>query len=385
MNSWNEHSPDKPFIVPVFIPHAGCPHRCVFCNQTAITRGSDGLPSPERLRAEIDRFLAYGSRRRKTAQISFYGGNFLGLSPSDIQSMLHQASEYISSGRVESLRFSTRPDTIRADRLDLLKSFPVADIELGAQSMNDAVLAESRRGHTAADTEKAVSLLKERGYRVGLQMMVGLPGDCAETALDTGRRIAALGPDFVRIYPTVVLRGSPLARWHRSGKYQPPSLNETVSLVTDLYGLFHVRSIPVIRMGLQADADLQPGAAVLAGPHHPAFGHLVHANRFLNEAIALIRSHPDQHQQREISIEVHPRNDSKMRGIRNRNIEILEKMFHTKKLKIIQNASVPRTEIHLSTGSSGRCKRTLGQGREESNNLRTDTGQGGNHVGKQHL
>ena len=382
LNAWDGHKPRKPFIVPVFIPHAGCPHRCVFCNQKAITRGSPSLPSTERLRADIDRFLRHRGQDRQPAQISFYGGNFLGLASSRIESLLSDAAEYIRAGKAKSLRFSTRPDTIAPQQLDLLKPYPVTDVELGAQSMNDAVLARSRRGHTAADTERAVGLLKKQGYRIGLQMMVGLPGDSVGTAMNTGRRIAALRPDFVRIYPTVVLRGSPLARWYRSGRYDPPSLEETVTLVTDLFRLFMDQQIPVIRMGLQADGDLQPGAAVLAGPYHPAFGHLVHARRFLDAAMYLIRAHAAGREG--VSIEIHPRNDSKMRGIRNRNIEILECMLHLKNLKIIRNEAVPETEIHLIRRSS-RYRYTLGDHRAGFNQAPSEIAQGGDNVEQQHL
>jgi histone acetyltransferase (RNA polymerase elongator complex component) len=360
LNVWNKNKALKPLIIPVFIPHAGCPHHCVFCNQAAITRGSTDPPSPARIRSEIDAFLAHPIRLRKPAQISFYGGNFLGLKSADIRALLQEAATYVQARKAESLRFSTRPDTIRPDRLDLLTPFPVTDVELGVQSMNDSVLAQSRRGHTAEDTERAVFLLKQRGYRIGLQMMVGLPGDRVETALETGRRIATLEPDFIRIYPTVVLRGSPLAEWYLDGKYHPMPLEETISLVAELHQEFAGKSIPVIRMGLQAETDLQPGAAILSGPFHPAFGHLVHARIYLKEAITLLGSRlRDEAEVSEVSIEVHPRNESRMRGLQNRNIEILEKMFHIKTLKVIRNAEVPETEIHLTSEGSPRRRRKI--------------------------
>ncbi len=382
LNVWNGHKPPKPFIVPVFIPHAGCPHRCVFCNQTAITRGSLDLPSSERLRAHIERFLAYGRPHRSPAQISFYGGNFLGLPPSRIEFLLSEAAEFIHTGRAESLRFSTRPDTIDRNSLDLLTPFPVTDVELGAQSMADSILARSRRRHTGEHTRQAVNLLTERRLPIARRMMVALPGDYMDTAMESGRRTAALRPDFVRIYPTVVLRGSPLARWYRSERYHPWSLDKSVSVVADLYDLFSGQGIPVIRMGLQADADLQPGAAFLAGPYHPAFGHLVHGRRFLNAAMDLIQTHALGRS--EVSIEVHPQNESKMRGNRNRNIEILKDRFHIKTVKMIRNVGIPDSEIHLLSGSF-RYRGRLGDHRERFKPAQPDTAQGGYYVGQQHL
>ena len=184
--------------------------------------------------------------------MSFYGGNFLGLESPKILSLLAEADRFARSGAVDSIRFSTRPDTITPERLDLVSGFPVATVEIGAQSMDDGVLAQSRRGHSAEDTRTAVRRLKARGLEVGLQMMVGLPGDTPEKALETAREIAALSPDFVRIYPTLVLKNSRLATWYHQGRYAPLSLDAAVSDVADFYAFFSLRRIPVIRMGLQA-------------------------------------------------------------------------------------------------------------------------------------
>ncbi len=152
--------------------------------------------------------------------------------------MLNESAKFVESGKVGSIRFSTRPDTITNERLDILKEYPVSTIELGVQSMDDRVLTMAKRGHTSSDTVKAVAVLKERGYEIGLQMMVGLPGDDEATSLATGRRIADLAPDFVRIYPAVVLKNSLLAKWYKEGKYTPLSLEPCVTLVKKLHLLF---------------------------------------------------------------------------------------------------------------------------------------------------
>ncbi|MCK4468101.1 MAG: radical SAM protein, partial [Desulfobacterales bacterium] len=261
-------SKNKPFIIPVFLPNVGCPHQCAFCNQTAITGKKQKTISTEKLGSYINEFLNYKGPRRKRVQIAFYGGNFLGLKGDYISSLLHEASKFVNQGKVDSIRFSTRPDTIDNERLDLLKQFPVATIELGVQSMDDNVLAMSRRGHTSLDTEKAVCLLKKRDYEIGLQMMVGLPGDDEAGALASGYRIAELYPDFVRIYPTLVLDKSPLAGWYRKGRYAPLSLQQCVTLVKRLYLLFREKGINVIRRGLQAAESLSKGSTILAGPYH---------------------------------------------------------------------------------------------------------------------
>ncbi|WP_373497852.1 elongator complex protein 3 [Desulfococcus sp.] len=336
----------KPFIIPVFIPHAGCPHRCVFCSQEDITRQGGGPYPSEAVRARIDAFLKFKGPGRGEVQVSFYGGNFLGLEPAEILRLLAGADRFVRSGAVDGIRFSTRPDTITPDRLDLLSEFPVAVVELGAQSMDDGVLAEARRGHTAADTRAAVLRLKSRGLSVGLQMMAGLPGDTPEKTCGTAREIADLSPDFVRIYPTLVLKNSLLAAWHRQGRYAPLSLEDAVALVARLHAFFVRKGIPVIRMGLQASESLNDAGTVVAGPYHPAFGHLVYSRQFLSCASKLLEN--EAAGSSPVVIQVHPRNISRMRGLGNKNIEILKKMFHIDRIAVIPNPAVSMTAVRVN-------------------------------------
>jgi len=333
---------EKKLIIPVFIPHAGCPHQCAFCNQKTITSVNSKLPSKKQLQILIQGFIKYKRPKHSTVQISFYGGSFLGLNHEDIKYLLTQASRFIDSGDVDSLRFSTRPDTITPVNLDILNDFKVSTIELGVQSMDDRVLELSKRGHTASDTEKAVYLLKERGYETGLQMMTGLPGDTPVKAVKTGHKLVELSPDFVRIYPTVVLENSLLAKLYRDGKYRPMPLDECVSLVKKLYLLFTQNNIPVIRMGLQASEELDSGTAIIAGPYHPAFGHMVYSEIFLDKVIRELKLFPGL--DKTISIAVHPKNVSRLQGLKNKNIEILKKMFHLESIKIIQDESVSKSD-----------------------------------------
>jgi len=278
--------PPKPFIVPVFIPHAGCPHQCLFCNQRATTGRSATFPQAGSIRAEIDRFLAYRRDKRRPTEISFYGGNFLGLSPDRIADLLDLAADYVRCAAADGIRFSTRPDTIDPERIELITNYPVTTVELGVQSMRDDVLALCRRGHTSTDVRDAVAGLRTLPeLRLGLQMMIGLPGDSEAGALDSAVRIADLGPDFTRIYPTLVLEGSPLARWYSQGRYTPLSLTAAVDLARRISGIFQSRGIPVIRMGLQPTEELSTSAALIAGPFHPAFGDLVHSAAWLDSLI----------------------------------------------------------------------------------------------------
>ena len=225
----------RPFIIPIFLPHAGCPHQCVFCNQVSITGAKHEAAEPDTIRNQIQEFLNYKKENRTPVQIAFFGGNFLGLKFEDIKSWLDLAAEFVSRELVDGIRFSTRPDTIDAARLDALEDYPVSMVELGVQSMDDRVLALAGRGHSAQDTIRAVKALKERRLGIGLQMMVGLPGDSEARSLATARKIADLGPDCTRIYPTVVVANSGLAKLYKNGEFQPLSLEDAVTLVKKAY------------------------------------------------------------------------------------------------------------------------------------------------------
>jgi histone acetyltransferase (RNA polymerase elongator complex component) len=327
----------KPFIIPIFLPHAGCPQRCVFCDQSSIT-GVRSTQSQKNVCNQIEAFLRFKSARRNRIQIAFFGGNFLGMPADEIKRLMAVAAEYVRTGRVNSIRFSTRPDTIDHQRLDLIKNFPVATIELGVQSMDERVLSTTKRGHSALETEKAIGRLKELSYEIGVQLMVGLPGDTPERSIASAQRIARLKPDFIRIYPTVVLAGSPLAAWYRKGDYVPLSIEKAVSHTKKLYLLFKNENIPVIRMGLQATVDLENGSTILAGPYHPAFGHQVYAEVFLDMAVAALKS--ENSIEDPVTLRVHPRSISKMKGLKNKNIHILKEKFKLRSIKVIPDGSL---------------------------------------------
>jgi len=328
----------KPFIIPVFLPHAACPHQCAFCNQSIITRQKPTPLSLKTTEANIRNFLQFKDQRRGKVQIAFFGGNFLGIEDKKMTSLLQMATRFVHRGEVDSLRFSTRPDTVRPESLEKIRPFPVGTIEIGVQSMDDAVLAASHRGHTAAETLTAVKYLKNENYEIGLQMMVGLPGDTCEKTMATARQMIRLSPDFVRIYPTVVLKGSPLAKWYQQGRYAPLPLDRCVTLVKKLYLLFLSHHINVIRMGLPSSEAFQGGSLILAGPYHPAFGHLVFAEILLDQAIAEIESKLKNHNA--CRIRIHPKNISRLRGLKNKNVKIILKKFRLKTLDIVSDPSL---------------------------------------------
>jgi histone acetyltransferase (RNA polymerase elongator complex component) len=340
----NPRGHQKPFIVPVFIPHQGCPHRCVFCDQAGITGATTPQWQPTELNQHIARFLDYCGGDRYEKQIAFYGGNFLGLPPERITQYLAVAENWVQRAKVASIRFSTRPDTITRNRLRLIKGFSVRTIEIGIQSMADRVLSLCRRGHDAQASIDAIGRLKSESMLTGGQIMVGLPGDSEAALHDTTQRLIELKIDFVRIYPTLVLANSPLADWYHRGRYVPLPLTTAVTLTARQLEQFHRWGIPVIRMGLQASVDLANRATTLAGPYHPAFGELVYQSLFLRTAQRLIQQTGDLDN---AAIHVHPQNFSKMRGIRNENTFKLTQAFELKGLSVLPDPLLALDQVRV--------------------------------------
>lgn len=263
----------KMLIIPVFLPFGGCPHRCVFCDQSGIT-GKSSLPSVEEVHATIRSHLSTW-KGGGIPEIAFYGGSFTSLPRETQISYLEAALPHIESGDVGSVRVSTRPDSLSDESARLLKGYGVRTVELGVQSMSDEVLLLSGRGHRASDTVKAVSILKGHAMSIGAQLMPGLPGDTPDTAVMSAAEIIALKPDFARLYPTLVLRDTPLETMYRRGDFLPWGLQETVEVCRAISGLFRESGIPIIRMGLQPSAELK--GRFVAGPYHPSFRQLVEA------------------------------------------------------------------------------------------------------------
>ncbi|MBI2413589.1 MAG: radical SAM protein [Deltaproteobacteria bacterium] len=267
----------KQLIIPVFVPFGGCRHQCVFCDQEGIT-GKRALPPFETIAPTIENYLSTwkGTGHR---ELAFYGGSFTGLPMEAQKGYLEAARPYIESGKIDSVRISTRPDSIDAPTLGFLKSYGVKTIELGVQSMSDGVLKASGRGHTAEDTRRAASLIKDAGARLGLQIMPGLPGDTEAIILDTVDEAVSLSPGFVRIYPTLVLRNTPLFRMYERGEYRPWALEDMVRVCSEAMRRFARSGITVIRVGLQTTEDLSLN--LVAGPYHPSFRQLLDTDRAL--------------------------------------------------------------------------------------------------------
>ncbi len=326
-------------VIPVFIPHRGCPQQCIFCNQNVITAGAvkdlgTGLPGPEDINRIISEYLTYRGARRRV-ELAFFGGNFLGLPQKDILNLLSFVSPWLEKGEIHAIRCSTRPDTITPEILAQVRPFGMNLVELGVQSLDDGVLDMSLRGHSRVDSLAAVKTLKSAGMGVGIQLMTGLPGDTPEKSLKTAEETADLGPDLVRIYPLLVLAGSPLAARYRKGLYQPQTVEASVGLIKEMVAIIEGKGIPVVRMGLQAGESLEDGSHRLAGPWHPAFGHLVRSALMLDQVRSGLKSISEGDlSDGSISLTVHPRSESRLRGDKNSNLTTLRQLFPNTDFKI---------------------------------------------------
>ncbi|MDD7306403.1 MAG: radical SAM protein [Peptoniphilaceae bacterium] len=277
----------KEYIIPIFIPFLGCPHDCVFCNQVKITNYKDSF-SKENTIKQIEKYLSYFPKNDNEKELAFFGGSFTGLDTDVMKSYLDIAYEYKKKGIIDRIRLSTRPDYINNSILDILKSYQVDIIELGIQSMDDEVLTFNERGHSAKDSLKASKLIKEYGISLGHQIMPGLYKDTYEKSIKTAIKSANIGPDMVRIYPTLVIRDTKLYSLYENHLYQPLTVDEAVEVSSELYMIYAYKNINIIRIGLQTTENINEGKDVMAGPFHPALRQLVESNihkSYLEEVI----------------------------------------------------------------------------------------------------
>lgn len=328
----------KQVTVPFFISHQGCPHTCVFCDQRTISGASGVLPTDEQIRAGIDLWRSTAGGR--PLEVAFFGGTFTALPEESQAELLAPLQPLLESGAIASVRISTRPDYIDSGRVAWLAERGVRTIELGVQSTDDAVLTASGRGHFAAESLAAIRCIKNGGIRAGAQLMPGLPGDTPASSLTSLEQVISAGADFLRIYPTVVLQGTELARRYVTGEFIPLSLDRGVSLCTLLLHRAMLAGIPVIRIGLQADCGLD-AESVLAGCWHPALGQLVRSRLF---ADLLTRVVPPGGR---ATVYCHPSRLSDVTGIRRGNLQ--GQAGRGVQLELLPDTSLAKEELRIIT------------------------------------
>lgn len=333
----------RPFIVPVFIPNQGCPHRCVFCHQERITgqpaRAFNGRSVSEILDQAVG---SSGFDPDRDPEVAFYGGTFTRLPLERMEELLEAVAPFLSRGLFKSIRISTRPDEIEEDRLHFLKNYGVSTIELGAQSLDDEVLELSKRGHNAADTAKSAQLSKEHGMKVGIQLMPGLPGDSKDTFLRTVDKVIQIRPDMVRLYPCIVIKGTELAEWYDEGRYRPLELEEAVRICRESCSRLETTGVPVIRMGLMSSPSLLQQGQIVAGPWHESFGFLVRSSLYRKRIEPVL---PKPGEAARIALRVHPREIPLVRGHRNQGLRSIENRTGASITGVLADDSLPSGQI----------------------------------------
>lgn len=277
----------KKNIIPIFVPHEGCPNDCVFCNQRKITGVSTSITEQDIVNT-IESYSTYFKNDNKI-EVALYGGSFTAIDLDKQIEILEVINRYIKYKKVETIRLSTRPDAITEENLLLLQKYGVETIELGVQSLNQKVLDMSKRGHSVESVYKSAELIKKIGFNLGLQQMIGLYGDTYESSLYTANEFVKIKPDFVRIYPTLVIKDTELEDLFLEGEYSPLSVEETIYWLKKLLPIYEKNKINVIRVGLQPTENIQMGKDVVAGPFHPALRQLVESELLVEQIYELIK------------------------------------------------------------------------------------------------
>ena len=330
--------------VPIFIPHLGCPNACVFCDQRKISGKNSFVFASAK--AELEAAFRTVDTENAEVEIAFFGGSFTGIDPQLMCDLLELAQSYVAAGKADGIRLSTRPDYINETVLDTLRQYAVKTIELGIQSVNDTVLSVCKRGHTFADTQKAVSLIRHFGFSFVGQMMVGLPASTLADELATAEFICTSGATGARIYPTVVFRHTELCSMAEAGTYVPLDTETAVERSAHVLADFLTHHVPVIRIGLHAGEELSDPASVYAGANHPALGEMVMSRVYLHKMRAILQKEGSRAGEM-LTFSVAKGETSKAIGHRRENLEKLCQEFQIKSLKIVEKTEEILYNINL--------------------------------------
>ena len=318
----------KNYIIPIFVPHLGCPNDCIFCNQKTISGQKDSM-TKDKAKKIIDNYLANVDTSDGKIEIAFFGGSFTAIDEQKQEDLLQVAYEYIENGKVEDIRISTRPDAINKQILKRLKKYKVKTIELGVQSANDYILHRANRGHNFDDVRKASKLIKRYGFKLGHQMMVGLPESTKIDELNTAKELIKLKPKMVRIYPVLIVKNTKLEEEYNKGVYEPLPLVQAVEICKELVRMFVNKKIDVIRVGLQNTDEItnptENNSQVIAGPYHPAFRQLVESGLWYDSIVSKIKKLNVK--VKEVEVTVNPLDSNNVIGHKKENVIKLKDLY----------------------------------------------------------
>ena len=330
----------KEYIIPIFVPHLGCPNSCTFCNQKTISGQAKQVTAKE-VKETIEYYLSNFKDDNKYVEVAFFGGSFTGIEEEVQEELLQAAFDFIKQKKVNSIRISTRPDYIDKKILKRLKKYKVKTIELGVQSTNDYILARCQRGHTFEDVKKASKLIRWYGFNLGHQMMVGLPDSTRIDEINTTKSLIKLKPKIVRIYPVLVIKGTKLEEEYRNNEYIPLTVNQAVERCKEIVTLFNKKNIRVIRIGLQNTNTIdEPGhneSEVVAGPYHPAFRQLVESSMWYDSVVEEIKQFNTK--VKLVQVRANPVNINNIIGHKKENIEKLNQIYDVE-VKVVADEKI---------------------------------------------
>ncbi len=330
--------PIKNFIIPIFIPELACPFQCLYCDQRKISGKIEVASEDEVITTILSHLKTIPENSH--IELGYFGGNFTGIPKEEQEMYLALVQPFLKNGSIQSIRLSTRPDYINPEILDLLKKYKVGTIELGAQSMDDEVLKKSKRGHTVNDTLKAAKLIQKYGMSLGLQMMIGLPGDTKEKTILTARKIVESGADNTRIYPTLIIKGTTLEKMYEQGKYKPLTIEEAVDWTSEVLEIFEQSKLKILRVGLHPSEGLLDGSDLVAGPFHLSFRELV-LTEIWRKKLNQIRNEGES-----LTITVNPKELNHAVGYSSSNKIVLRQKF--KKIKFITDEKITDRNYEFS-------------------------------------
>ena len=337
-------------IIPVFVSHMGCPNDCTFCNQKKINGVSDAI-QPDQLIRHVETYLS--TMKRDQVELAFFGGSFTGIDTKRQIEYLKIAKELKEKQIIQRIRISTRPDYIDDTIIERLNRYTVDVVELGCQSFHQKVLDLSKRGHSVSDIYQAVDLLKRASIKVGIQLMVGLPGDDEEKFQYAVDQTITLDPFCIRVYPALVIKDTELEQMYNEGDYRPLSLDEAIRLTAMAVKKFEKQKLNVIRVGLQKTDLIDIGASVIAGPFHPAFGEMVWSRIFADGILERLK---DMTVEDECILYVHPKRRSIAVGQNKSNLQLFCSVqsdaitaSNLRKIKIVEDEKVDLNEVRIES------------------------------------
>lgn len=336
------------YIIPIFVPHLGCPNDCTFCNQRKISGRLNPVTEND-VREIIEFYLSNFKDSKAYKEVAFFGGSFTGIPEEEQNKLLEVAYEYVKEKKIDGIRISTRPDYIDKKTLKRLKKYKVKTIELGVQSSNDYVLKRAKRGHSFEDVKKASKLIRRYRFILGHQMMVGLPESSALDDLTTAKDLIKLKPKIVRIYPVLVIKGTELEKEMKDGKYEPLSVEQAVERCKEIVYLFNKKKIKVIRIGLQTtDTICSPdkeSSEVVGGPYHETFRQLVEASIYYDTILQKIKNF--NMNVKEVQIRVNPQEVNNVVGYKRENITKIKDVYDVN-VSIKQDIKCPPGKIEVT-------------------------------------